>query len=392
MPATSDFEIRGGYNPFQLKRNVRLDVLGQALNKLDAANEKALQQRSAIEAALADVKLNAAEDEWKQNYVNDIKKQIDAEAQFGNYAKALSTATRLAGEAVSNPALRGRLRANEQYEKQLAEIKSDRTLDDLTKQRWIDVNPYKYEDIRNSRGEIVGGTEWKANFNPVADVDIAQLRALAAQMTAEESGGSKSSSTRQTLLDASGNVVTDFGSASDIKMTTSGGSSSQYARKSKEKMTRVWNSLKSDSKILQGLNQKYETLRWAYENAQKNANNINLSPEERARYQREVDSYKSQIADKDGIIYSDAETWAQANIIPGFADMEYNNRHTGSDSSVLFNEGWFARNAGRAAQAANNADATVTEDVGTTGPKMSVGFTWNPSYSNTSSFDILMTK
>ena len=170
-------------------------------------------------------------------------------------------------------------------------------------------------------------------------------------------------------------------------MTTSRGGSTQYAKKTKEKMTRVWNSLKADSVILQGLNQKYETLRWAYEDAQRKMNDLYISDEERARYAREVESYKSQIADKDGIIYSNAETWAQATIIPGFADMEYNNRHTRGDSSITYNESYFTKKAMRDAQAANNADATVTEDAGVVGTKITVPFAWVPSNKSADAFN-----
>ena len=106
MPTNTDIEIRGGYNPFKLKRDYHLDIFGNAVDKITQQHEKAIEQRAAISAALADIKLNEAEDEWKANYIADIQKQIDNASQFGNYSTALDTAKRLAGEAISNPALK----------------------------------------------------------------------------------------------------------------------------------------------------------------------------------------------------------------------------------------------------------------------------------------------
>lgn len=366
-----------------------MSLLQHSIDKLDERKEKTDQQRAALKAAIGKVQLNAAEDAWKTDYINRLSSRIDSAAQFGDYSTALEEATRLAGEAASSPELLGRERANIKYQEELKKIQGNNQLDELTKQRWMAVNPYKYEDIRDDNGNIIGGSEWKASFTPVADVNIASLRALAAQMTAEESGGSGGTTTRQKLLDANGKETTDFNQASDIKLTTSSGGSTQYAKKTKEKMTRVWNSLKADSTILQGLNQKYETLRWAYEDAQHKMNDFTISDEERARYAREVESYKSQIADKDGIIYSNAETWAQANIIPGFADMEYNNRHTRGDSSITYNDSYFTKKSMRDAQAANNADATVTENTGVVGTGIIVPYAWTPSYGSASAFGYL---
>jgi hypothetical protein len=212
-------------------------------------------------------------------------------------------------------------------------------------------------------------------------------------MTAEESGSSGGTTTRDVLLDADGNEIKDpsknFGDAYGIKMTTSKGGSNQFARKSKEKMARVWNSLKADSKILQGLNQKYETYRWAYEDAQRRAADMSLTQEDRDRAAREVESYKTEICDKDGIIYTNAETWAQSRIIPGFADMEYNNRHSVGNSSESYNENYFAIKQAKSLQAANNNDIAVTEDAGVSGTKISNTYGYTPIWQNSDSFDEL---
>lgn len=370
-----------------------LSLLQKSLAQIEERKDKTLQQTNALRAAIGKVQLNEAEDAWKTNYINDIQNQIDQAAQLGDYSTALNVATTLAGRVASDPALLGRERANAKYQEEFRRIQADNTLDTLTKQRWAALNPYSYEDVKDDKGNIVGGTQWAAKFNPVADVDINKLRALAVNMAAEESGSSGGTTTRQTLLDADGKEIKDpsknFDKAYDIKMTTSKGGSNQFAKKDKEKMARVWNSLKADSKILQGLNQKYETYRWAYEDAQKRVNDSSLSQKERERAAREVDSYKSEICDKDGIIYTNAETWAQSRIIPGFADMEYNNRHTRGDSSITYNENYFTAKKAGLLQAANNADVTVTEDAGVTGTKIRNNYDYVSSWQRADAFDFI---
>lgn len=185
MPSNSEISVRGGYNPFQLKRDYHLDIFGNSVDKITQQHEKALEQQSAIRQALANIQLNAAEDKWKQEYIDDISKQIDNAAQFGNYSTALNTATTLAGKALSDPALRGRMRANEQYEKELERQKTrvDRgEIGQNTYAWWLKNNPYTYSDIRNENGTIVGGTEYEPTFRPVNDINWASAAMAAFKM------------------------------------------------------------------------------------------------------------------------------------------------------------------------------------------------------------------
>lgn len=185
MPENNETIIRGGYQPFQLKRDYHLDIFGNTLDKITQQHEKAVEQQSAISAALADVKLNEAEDQWKANYVADIQKQIDNAAQFGNYAAALDTAKRLAGEAISNPALRGRIRANEQYEKevQTQQARRDRgEISQATYKWWMKNNPYKYQDNYDDNGNIIGGSIYEPDFRPVNDINWASTAMAAFKM------------------------------------------------------------------------------------------------------------------------------------------------------------------------------------------------------------------
>lgn len=153
-----------------------MSLLQRSLQTLDERKERTDQQRSAIMSAIGKLKLNAAEDKWKYNYANRIGSQIDSAAQFGDYSTALETATRLAGEAITSPEVIGRVRANEQYEKEVQTQQARRDRDDIsqaTYKWWMKNNPYKYQDNYDDNGNIVGGSIYEPSFRPVNDINWA---------------------------------------------------------------------------------------------------------------------------------------------------------------------------------------------------------------------------
>ena len=159
--------------------------LQKSLATLDERKERTDQQRAAIKSALGKVKLNAAEDKWKNDYVNDIMSKIDNAAQFGDYSAALETATDLAGSALSDPALMGRVRANEQYEEEIKRQKDRVARGEISQNTygwWLKNNPYKYSDIRDDNGTIVGGTEYEPTSIPVNDINWASAAMAAFKM------------------------------------------------------------------------------------------------------------------------------------------------------------------------------------------------------------------
>jgi len=159
--------------------------LQKSLATLDERKERTDQQRAAIRSALGKVKLNAAEDKWKNDYVNDIMSKIDNAAQFGDYSAALETATDLAGSALSDPALMGRVRANEQYEEEIKRQKDRVARGEISQNTyawWLKNNPYQYSDIKDDNGNIIGGTEYEPTSRPVNDINWASAAMAAFKM------------------------------------------------------------------------------------------------------------------------------------------------------------------------------------------------------------------
>ena len=240
MPTNSESTIRGGYQPFQLKRDYHLDIFGNTLDKITQQHEKAIEQQSAISAALADIKLNEAEDEWKANYIADIQKQIDNASQFGNYSAALDTAKRLAGEAISNPALRGRIRANEQYEKEVQTQQARRDRGDIsqaTYKWWMKNNPYKYQDNYDDNGNIIGGSIYEPESRPVNDINWASA-AMAAFKMITPYKNSTSSQGSSSVTNQSGQSVTKgkITAKPGEGISSSGGSSMSQEKVTKEEI------------------------------------------------------------------------------------------------------------------------------------------------------------
>ena len=183
--ATQDSKISLGniaFNPATFQGAVftpqqeNMSLLQRSIETLDARKEKTDQQRSAIVSAINNLKLNQAEDKWKYDYANRIKSKIDSAIQFGDYSNALEVATKLAADAVSSPEVLGRLRANEQYERevQIQQARRDRgDISQATYKWWMKNNPYKYQDNYDDNGNIVGGSIYEPSFRPVNDINWA---------------------------------------------------------------------------------------------------------------------------------------------------------------------------------------------------------------------------
>ena len=218
-----------------------MSLLQRSLALMDERKEKTDQQRAAIREALGKVKLNAAEDKWKFNYTNDIINQINAAAQYGDYSAALETATRLAGEVSSSPELLGRIRANEQYEKEVQTQQARRDRGDIsqaTYKWWMKNNPYNYQDNYDNNGNIIGGSIYEPTFRPVNDINWASTAMAAFKMitpfkkTVSRDGGTNVTNNTSAPI-TRGNTTYKPGEA----IGSTGHSSSSQEKVTKEQIT-----------------------------------------------------------------------------------------------------------------------------------------------------------
>lgn len=297
----------GGYVPQRVPVRSNLEALSQALNKIDERSDKAIQQKSAITNAIGQLKLNAAEDKWKYDYAKRIEQKINDAAQYGDYSRALDVATELAGSATSSPEVMGRIRANEAYEKKKGEVESlanSGVISGLTKERWLAQNKYTYEDIRDENGNIVGGTDWKAGWDPVKKVDMSRLVTLAGQLAAPVKRATSSTS-QHSVSDEQG--VGNGGTSTPASLrsvktgySTSSGSSYQRETLTKEKIDEVYNKLFAlDGDNMNALIQQYDDIKWKV-NQLKDELSTTTDPEKRKSLQDSIDAFGNDIYDSNG--------------------------------------------------------------------------------------------
>lgn len=297
----------GGYVPQRIPVRANIEALSQALNKIDERSDKAIQQKSAITNAIGQLKLNAAEDKWKYDYAKRIEQKINDAAQYGDYSRALDVATELAGSATSSPEVIGRIRANEAYEKKKGEVESlanSGVISGLTKERWLAQNKYAYEDIRDANGNIVGGTDWKAGWDPVKKVDMSRLVTLAGQLAAPVKRATSSTSQRS-VSDEQGIGNSGISTPEGLRSvktgySTSSGSSFQRETLTKQKIDEVYNKLFAlDPDNMNALIQQFDDVQWKV-NQLKDELSTTTDPEKRKTLQNSIDSFSNDIYDANG--------------------------------------------------------------------------------------------
>lgn len=304
----------GGYVPQRIPVRANIEALSQALNKIDERSDKAIQQKSAITNAIGQLKLNAAEDKWKYDYAKRIEQKINDAAQYGDYSRALDVATELAGSATSSPEVIGRIRANEAYEKKKGEVESlanSGVISGLTKERWLAQNKYAYEDIRDENGNIVGGTDWKAGWDPLKKVDMAKLVTLAGQLAAPVKRVTSSSS-QHSVSDEQG--VGNGGTSTPASLrsvktgySTSSGSSYQRETLTKQKIDEVYNKLFAlDEDNMNALAQQFDDIVWKVGQLKEERDNT-IDPEKHKMLQNRIDALSDDIYDANGQLLKDKE-------------------------------------------------------------------------------------
>lgn len=304
----------GGYVPQRIPVRSNLEALSQALNKIDERSDKAIQQKSAITNAIGQLKLNAAEDKWKYDYAKRIEQKINDAAQYGDYSRALDVATELAGSATSSPEVIGRIRANEAYEKKKGEVESlanSGVISGLTKERWLAQNKYAYEDIRDENGNIVGGTDWKAGWDPLKKVDMAKLVTLAGQLAAPVKRATSSTSQHSVSDEqgiGNGGTSTPEGLRSvKTGYSTSSGSSYQREILTKQKIDEVYNKLFAlDEDNMNALAQQFDDIVWKVGQLKEERDNT-TDPEKYKILQNRIDALSDDIYDANGQLLEDKE-------------------------------------------------------------------------------------
>lgn len=185
---------------------VDLNTLGNTFNTLEQGHKEAIKTASNLQAEMAKLELNEAENEWRQQKISEIRQTIDNNTIFGNSAAALDDIIVKAGNLASDAGMIGRLQAQKDYTEFKNKIINDKTLPEDYKEYYLENNPYYYKDIVDEKtGKVISGTKWNPNISPTAVVDLSSLISKGLQWAARESG----SYNQVRWLDKNGNPTTN---------------------------------------------------------------------------------------------------------------------------------------------------------------------------------------
>ena len=300
---------------------IDLDKLGQAYDTLEQGHLKAIDTASAVEAELAKLDLNEAEDEWRQQQVNKIRSAVTNNSTYGNAYGALDDVIRENGSIMSNPGMIGRLRAQQDYKKYIDNLEKRTDIPEDYKAYFKEQNTYNYKDIIDSKGNIIGGSKWNPAVQEVSTVPMTQLLDKALQWAAKESGGG--SQTR--WLDSQGKVTNDITKSVTGEIYSS--ATNKWERLSKDKLAAaVAAVIENTPGAKASLDQDYKIAKWKYD---KNGGN------------------NPDITNKDGILLT-PEEYLNKRIDPFYKAATYYNQ----TSSTAYGEAWKAQLALARQQAA----------------------------------------
>lgn len=300
---------------------IDLEKLGQAYDTLEQGHLKAIDSASAVEAELAKLDLNEAEDEWRQQQVNKIRSAITNNSTYGNAYGALDDVIRENGSIMSNPGMIGRLRAQQDYKKYIDNLEKRNDIPEDYKAYFKEQNTYNYKDITDNKGNIIGGSKWNPAVQEVSTVPMSQLLDKALQWAAKESGGG--SQTR--WLDSQGKVTNDITKSVTGEIYSS--ATNKWERLSKDKLAAaVAAVIENTPGAKASLDQDYKIAKWKYDKSGGN---------------------NPDITNKDGILLT-PEEYLNKRIDPFYKAATYYNQ----TSSTTYGEAWKAQLALARQQAA----------------------------------------
>lgn len=290
---------------------IDLNVLARTYNTLEQGHQQAIQTKSQIDAQLAQLDLNEAEDAWRQEQLNKVRNALTENMQYGNAYSSLDDIVGTYGDITSSPGMIGRLRAQQDYKAYMNNLDKRTDLSEDYKNYYRAVNKYNYQDITDKNGNVIGGSKWTPIDKEVSEIPMNQILNQALQWAAKEQGGG--SQTR--WLDANGKVTDDITKSvtGEIYSHTKG----NWQRLSKAKLAEAVKAvIENTPGAKASLEQDYKIAKWKYD---QNGSN-------------------PDITDKNGILLT-PEQYLAKRINPFYNAATFYNQ----DSNTTYGEAWKAQ-------------------------------------------------
>lgn len=184
---------------------VDLNVLGQTYSTLEQGHQQSVQTSSDLQAAMAKLELNEAEEGWRQQKINEIRQTIKDNTVFGNAYGALDDLIAKKGDLLGDAGLIGRLQAQKDYLSFQQKVDSMKIPEGM-KEMYKEENPYYYvPGSLDKSGKETKGSKWVPNSNPVNSIDRFEFMKEVLHSIAVEKGQYNN----VMFLDADGNPTTD---------------------------------------------------------------------------------------------------------------------------------------------------------------------------------------
>lgn len=259
---------------------IDLNVLARTYNTLEQGHQQAIQTKSQIDAQLAQLDLNEAEDAWRQEQLNKVRNALTENMQYGNAYSSLDDIVGTYGDITSSPGMIGRLRAQQDYKAYMDNLDKRTDLSEDYKNYYRAVNKYNYQDITDKNGSVIGGSKWTPIDKEVSEIPMNQILNQALQWAAKEQGGGS----QARWLDANGKVTDDITKSvtGEIYSHTKG----NWQRLSKAKLAEAVKAvIENTPGAKASLEQDYKIAKWKYDQNGSNPdiidkNGILLTPEQ----------------------------------------------------------------------------------------------------------------
>lgn len=239
---------------------VNLDVLASTYNTLEKGHQQAVATTAAYATKLAELDLNEAEDVWRQQEIAKVRQALNDNMVYGNATAALDDVIKTYGDIASNAGMVGRLRAQQDYKQYLANLEDNKTLSEDYKNYYRQVNKYKYQDITDKNGNIIGGTKWTPTDREVDTIPMHEIYNQALKWAATEKGGGNS----VTFLDANGNPTKDVRQSATGEIYTN--VSGTWVKLGKDKLMAAVNAaIESIPGAKASIAQDYKIAKWKYD-------------------------------------------------------------------------------------------------------------------------------
>ena len=91
---------------------------------------------------------------WFKKLYNDYTNRIKERSNCGDYGGAGRLAMEFKSELMNSNELRARIGSWEEYKEMVMGYLNDNEIHDITKQRWIELNPYTFKPTYDSKGNV----------------------------------------------------------------------------------------------------------------------------------------------------------------------------------------------------------------------------------------------